>query len=780
MFSSKKDSPPGSANPLSHLPEDLARQGVPVLIQALDQTVNSVIITDVRGVILYVNQGFERSTGYSRQEVLGKHTRILKSGKHPPEFYEQMWSVLQAGESWSGQFHNRRKDGVFFWEQATISPVKDSRGQITHYLAIKEDISPLQKAHDTLQSERRQLMEILDLVPHMIYLRDKNNRYLMVNQAVADFLHLEKHQIVGSTDVELSFDQQAAFQRKQEDQEVIHSRRPMLQRELSLQLTPDQKGYFQSVRVPFDLLGENETAVLGIMVDISRQKLDEQQLVRSKEEAMRSMRERAFFLSVMTHEIRTPLTTILGMARLLQNNDLEDELRENLEVLSFAAENLMGLVNNILDFSRIERGKVEFEKRPFHLKHHLKKISQTFAPRAREKNLDLDVFIDPDIPQWVQGDSLRLGQILNNLLGNALKFTNRGKVLFSAKVMEQSGQKVRIEFLIRDTGIGIPSEKLDTLFEPFTQANLEIARRYGGSGLGLAITRQLVEGQGGSIRVQSNLRQGSEFSFILDFIPLAPPQPAPLAEQKSLHNFQNLDVLMVEDNVMSIILARKIFSKWKLNLFLAESAGVALERITSKTFDVILLDLQIPGMDGFQIMERIKDASVSKNADTPVIAFTASTEPQIHEKALDAGMKDVIVKPYEPQELLERMEFHVMRQRQSPPKVADPSLFLHDCLRKHLNDLPLLKTLLESIIQVLGLPADHLADHLPRLQQQVLPTLRNLCLQRQAEQFEDFLRVMDSPEGRNSNQLLDVLRADMKKQTKAILELVHLICRDNC
>jgi PAS domain S-box-containing protein len=765
------------------LPENLLGDDNKVLLQAVEQSSNSVIVTDDQGIIKYVNQRFVEVTGFSRDEVLGQHTRMLKSGKQNSEYYSKLWKTIRSGQTWSGEFINKKKNGELFWEHATISPVINSQGVITHFLAIKENITRTKRAEEALKRERKQLRQIIDLVPHMIYVRDKENKYLLINRAVASYFNLHPDKVLGKADVSLSFDKKAAELRWKEDRNVIARQKPMIRNDQVIRVSENETRVFQSAKLPFQLAGHDEDVVLGIMVDITRQKAHEEQLIKAREESLRTSREKDAYLSVMTHEIRTPLNSIIGMVRLLAANNQDEELAENLEVLRFSAENLMTLVNDILDFSKMNEGMVEFENQVFDLKEHLKKTCQSLLPRAREKRLKLVTSLDAKIPDQVKGDSLRLSQILNNLLGNAIKFTQTGGITLSAKVLDSNAGKLIISFSVKDTGIGIGPEKFETLFEPFRQAAKDTTRKYGGTGLGLSIAKGLVEAQGGNIKVESKPGSGSVFSFTLPFDHAATSDTETEAGAKKElldPSASQLDVLMVEDNVMSIILAKKIFSKWNFNLSLAETGAVAIRKVLASRFDIILLDLQMTDMDGFEIMEVIKGNAESKNRQTPVIAFTASTDAAIRQKTAEAGMVDFVVKPYQPEDLKDRILGYAQkddyqtggRGRRKPGMQSR----LDQCLEENRDGLPSLIEKLGMLQQILSHSPDTIFEkHWQVLHQVLIPALKNCGLQHEVDGWNDFLRLLSTFTGENKRFLLDTIKSDLKKQLAFLIERARYV-----
>ncbi len=495
-----------------------------LLSQAVEQSANSIVITDKHSKILYVNKKFLEITGYSSEEIIGKNSNVLKSGKQEKEFYKQLWDTISTGKQWQGEFNNKKKNGDFFWEMATISPVIDEKGEITNFIAIKEDITKRKEAEEALEKARLEIM----------------------------------------------------------------------------------KTY--------------------------KAKLE--------------------FLSVMSHEIRTPLNAIIGVSNLLMYEGVNTEQKENLEVLNFSADNLLHLIDDILDYSKFESGKLELENIPFNLKNSILKIVEVWKPKASEKELALITSFEGLDNVSVLGDPNRLTQVLNNLISNAIKFTEKGEITVGYKAKQTGNNEVSIDLFVRDTGIGIKKEKQKELFNPFSQGGIDIARKFGGSGLGLAIVKKIVELHKGSIEIQSEVGIGT--TIVISFSRKVSIENAyDLFEKKEAAevNLFGLNVLLIEDNLMNIMLARKWLKKWGATVRIAETGQIAVDLLDKMVFDVSLVDLNMPDTDGFKLSQHTRGLQNS-NKNVPMIALTASIDQGLREKVISFGMNDLVVKPFSPQKLL--------------------------------------------------------------------------------------------------------------------------------
>ena len=481
------------------------------LSQAVEQSPESIVITDLQGKIEYVNDSFVRVSGYSREELVGQNPRILQSGKTPTQTYHAMWSALRQGDGWSGEFCNRRKDGSEYIEFVNISPIRESDGRISHYVAIKEDVT-----------EKKRMGRELDQHRH----------------------HLE---------------------------ELVASR----------------------------------TAELEVERD------------RTAEAA----RVKGDFLANMSHEIRTPINAVLGFANLCLQLDLPVRGRDYVKKISISAESLLGIVNDVLDVSKMEAGKLEMEFIEFNFGEVLERVSSLFKLKAAEKGIELAIGSAPQVPERLMGDPFRLGQVLINLMSNALKFTDAGSISLVVENLTSDDQSATLTFAVRDTGMGMTPQQLGTLYTAFTQADSSVTRKYGGTGLGLAISKQLVERMHGQIHVESDTGVGTCFSFTACFA-LAKDS---LAAQPNQQGLSEKRVLVVDDNDAMRTLLTRNAADFGCVVESLESGEAALARLQGGAqFDLMLLDWRLPGLDGLAIAHALR----AVGNPIPIIMITGA-EPEV-------------------------------------------------------------------------------------------------------------------------------------------------------
>jgi signal transduction histidine kinase/CheY-like chemotaxis protein len=410
---------------------------------------------------------------------------------------------------------------------------------------------------------------------------------------------------------------------------------------------------------------EKRTDEIGILMYSFNELLSQIQktneaLVLAKEQAEHSAKIKEEFLANMSHEIRTPMNGIIGMAELLEGTKLNDEQKSYLSHINISADNLLVIINDILDYSKIEAGKIEIEFRNFNLHETLQNLIETFQPKAKEKQLNLLLDIHPDLPEFFIGDKVRLSQILINLIGNALKFTDKGSVQLKVYPEEQKEKTQSVRFDVIDTGIGISPVQSEAIFNSFSQAKASTTREYGGTGLGLTISKQLVELQGGYISLESEENVGSKFSFniILKRSAKQKSDKKPV-EQKTTQVIEESSetkrILVAEDNKINQILVKNVLSKYNYEVVIVENGQLAIEALTDSDFDILLLDLHMPVMDGYKAANEIRH-SENNFSEIPIIALTAAAIKGEKEKCIEHGMDDYVTKPFKAETLLNAIE----------------------------------------------------------------------------------------------------------------------------
>jgi PAS domain S-box-containing protein len=383
-------------------------------------------------------------------------------------------------------------------------------------------------------------------------------------------------------------------------------------------------------------------------------------LIHERQKAEEAAQSKQQFMSTMSHEIRTPLNEVIGITNLLLQGNPRDDQMDFINTLKFSGNHLLTLVNDVLDYNKMESGKIVFEQMQFNLGNFLGEIMRAYSFRSRAKNLDFDIVKQGILPGEVIGDSVRLNQILSNLLSNALKFTNTGGIrVFIRELVRTPGQST-IEFAVADTGIGIPKDKQEMIFESFTQASPDTTRHFGGTGLGLAICKKLIELQGGKIELDSEPGKGSTFRFALTF---TIPEKGTIQKITDVpENYSGLEgkkILVAEDNKVNFFVANKFLTNWGVQVTHAENGQIALDILKKEEFDLILMDLHMPVLDGIEATRIIRNSSDDKLRNIPIVALTAAIMSESHDKIENLNINDYVLKPFKPHDLFDRIRNNI-------------------------------------------------------------------------------------------------------------------------
>ena len=506
-----------------------------------------------------------------------------------------------------------------------------------------------------------------------------------------------------------------------------------------------------------------------VCFDMSAQRRVNNRLQRAKTKAEKAAVAKQDFLSTMSHEIRTPLNVVIGMARLLMDEDPKPKQLEYLKSLQFSANNLLVIINDILDFSKIEAGKVKLERINFSIREVVEGVISAFLFRAEEKNITLKFAIDEAVPERIIGDQVRLTQVLNNLVGNAVKFTEQGFVSIHVDPLNSHGEHTDIRFEVRDSGIGISQDKIRTIFDSFTQATSDTTRKFGGTGLGLTICKRLVELQGGNIRVKSKEGIGSTFDFTISYRQTE-QQGVPSVPETEEYHLSNVRVLLVEDNPANRMVACSFLGKMGVQVAVAENGVEALRMVQAQRFDIILMDLQMPHMDGYEATQAIRQLG-GRYEKLPIIALTADVVSDVKERAAEAGMNDYLSKPFNP-DALYRTISHNLNLPSTFPNVPEKGdiLSLRDIVRQYDSDVAFVNKLLDSLRsvfeplgeQVVAIANDKDVYQLRSIIHKLIPTIRmveNDELQRQLSELRTVLSHNPTDEKRAQSLVLAIQRS---------------------
>ena len=653
---------------------ELERQ---MLASAIEQSQESVIITDPAMRITYVNAAFTRISGYAADEVIGRSAATLGGDTTPKATLDGLAAALAAGVPWTGEFLNRRRDGHVGIDLARIAPVRDAEGRITHYVSVQEDVTDRRRLEGEMEMHRRHLEALVDERTNQ--LRAANER-LSATQFAMDSVGIGI-QWVNPADGRIVYTNRvgAALAGRTVEaltgltvSDVDPNYPPAEYARLVAQLRERRRMQFESVNVapdgratPIEMMlhyleagaGAGEDRIVAFLTDIGQRKAAQAVLVQARADAESANLAKSAFLANMSHEIRTPLNGVLGMAGLLRRTPMSQKQAGYLDRIEASGRHLLAVINDILDLSKIEAGRLELDAQDFALDDLMSDVESTVDARVAAKGLALSFDVQ-GVPHWLHGDRTRLAQALVNYLGNAVKFTQTGGITVRCRALEQSADACLLRFEVRDTGVGLARDALARVFEAFEQGDMSTTREFGGTGLGLTITRRLAHAMGGDAGADSEPGRGSTFWFTarlgLARVASVGPGAVPTdAEQTVRREFAGTRVLLVEDDPVSREVARILLESAGLVVEAVENGLEAVRAVEARDFALVLMDVQMPVMDGLQATDAIR--RLARGAAMPVIAQTANAFAEDREACLRAGMDDVVIKPLEPDVLFARL-----------------------------------------------------------------------------------------------------------------------------
>ncbi len=633
--------------------------------QVVEQAGSSIVITDVDGNIVYVNPHFTSVTGYDFDEVYGRNPRVLNSGRLKKSLFREMWETITHGKIWKGVLHNRKKDGELYWEEATISPIIDAGGEITHFAAVKEDISERISLTEKLKEESEKLQLIVKHAGLGISII-VDRRFVWINRTYVELFGYSDDEILGQL-TEMMYPSKQAFLDFAEQFSIGFEHADIFKAETQLKRKDGSLFWVNLTGKPIESKAVEGDGYIWIIEDITQRKQNEVELLKAKEKAEAANEIKSRLLTNVSHDIRTPLHGLIGILELFATTALSTVQKELLIKGKRSAVFLENMLNNLLDLSKIESGQFRLEESPFVLKNLVVDTGEILAGQFSSKGIAFKYSIDENLPEIFMGDGFRLQQILINLVGNSLKFTDEGSIALEINGTVKNNTALLL-FQVNDTGVGIPEKSREQLFEPFTQADNSITRKYGGSGLGLSICKELCTMMGGRIWFETEEGKGTTFYFTCKCGVATEQEKALLfAGEKhvDLKCEKSLVILIVDDNEANQEILKMMLKHGGHKPYIAANGRECLEKMVSMSFDLIFMDMQMPVLDGLSTAEIIRSCEQGRGdtvtgfsdiipalqkklqgSNTPIVALTANAREEDRRRCCRAGMDHYLLKPF--------------------------------------------------------------------------------------------------------------------------------------
>lgn len=582
----------------------------------------------------------------SANDLYGKTDFDFHDKEHAKQAFDDEQRMLETGIPIINKLENHITTGERIWELSTKIPLYGKNKEKLGLVGVSRDFTHEKQLGESLEKERDLLQTLMDNVPDFIFFKDTESRYLRINKAVESALRVDNSfQVIGKTDYDF-FSPEVADGFCVYEKEIFQEGKSVVNKVEKTFLLDGREIWLSTTKIPIRDKNGETTGLVGISRDVTVQEITREHMREAKEKAEEANQAKSLFLANMSHEIRTPMNGVIGMADILKRTTLNDSQKEYLDIIMKSGQTLLTIINDILDFSKIESGKLKMESAPISIRSIVEEVADIQILHANDKKIDLLTFVDAEVPESVNGDYVRVKQVLTNLVNNAIKFTSKGEVFVSVSYIGFSENRHEVIFSVKDTGIGIAQTDIEKLFKSFSQVDTSTTRRFGGTGLGLAISQRLVGQMDGEFNVESQPGMGSVFSFTARFDPAEVPSEIGLLLKDVA--FSGKNILIVDDNTTNRKIFREYLERWNMNVEEAVDAYIALQKIDewnrkSETLDVVLVDFQMPGMDGLEFARKIKENPIHRNLK--LILLSSVTDAIPREEVKKSGFEHYLNKP---------------------------------------------------------------------------------------------------------------------------------------
>lgn len=625
-----------------------------------NNAVMMIISSFYDNILLDANETFLKTIKLKKDKVIGKRIDELKLFPALEHIDKTKRRILEVGRLSNLETTMTTPAGGTHTVNFSLEII-DIQGELC-LLSIMNDITQKKQAEERIMLSEQRFRQLAHLLPEKVFEVNAKGYITFANQYLQNFFGYTAESFQKGVHLTELFDAdgQRVVKEYMQNSE-IETELPSI--ELNAQKV-DGTIFPTLTHIVAILEKEKLTRYMGVMVDISARKEQEMEIIKAKEVAEKASMVKEQFLSTMSHEVRTPMNAVIGMTNiLLEDHPLEHQL-DHLRSLKYSAQGLMALLNDVLDISKIEAGKLSVGSFPMDLEEVVQAVWHAHKHIAQKKGIELRLNMDSKLPESLLGDSVRISQVLTNLTSNAVKFTHHGSVDITLKKVDETEETVSVKFSVSDTGIGIPQDKQQEIFEEFTQANQFKTREYGGTGLGLTISQKLVNLFNSQIELESEPGKGANFFFTITFTKGAQAEELLPADRKGDRAVVNdsgqpYRILVVEDNEINSYIALRYLHEWGFETKLAENGQMALDILSGESFDLILMDIEMPVMDGYDATKAIRELKDSAKQSIPIIALTATAVVEVQKKILDQGMNDYIIKPFNPSVLKEKI-LHIL------------------------------------------------------------------------------------------------------------------------